>query len=165
MQPGHLSQLRGHLLFSESSEKCLAAGRQVKCSLSASQRHGRVNWEHSQDAVLHLLESCPAPSGSAAPGPHPVSSRAAPRPLGASGNRWHSALGSIRPQIPGPGFVVVVVLWGFFCRTTKNPFRFPNSEAAAKTRVERDALGKLGCFNIFAKVANSLCKSPGAQQK
>jgi len=123
-------QLAVHLLFSESSEKHLAAGQQVKCSLSAGQRRGGVNWERSQYAMLHLLESCPAPSGPAALGPHPVSSGAAPRLLGASGNRWHSALGSIRPQTPGPGCGF------FFCLTTKNPFQFLNGEAAAKNKVE-----------------------------
>lgn len=155
MQPGRLSLLQVRLLFSEGAEAHSATGWQVKCSGLETQR---CEQEHSQATALHPLEHCPAPPSSTVPGPHPASSRATLRPLGASGNRWPSVLGSIRPQTP------CLFLLLLFCLTTKNHFWFLSGKAAAKTRWSKmhrarpAAFIRLQNYQVFAK-------SPSAQHK
>lgn len=151
MQPGSLSPLQAHLLFSESAETHSAMGWQVKCNGLETLK---CEQEHSQATALHPLEHCPAPPSSTVPGPHPASSRAAPQPLGASGNRWPSVLGSIRPQTPGLFFVVVVL------SNHQKLLLFPEWQSSSKNKVERDAPGSPGCFYTFAKVPSPLCKVP-----
>lgn len=156
MQPGSLSPLQVHLLFSESTEARSAMGWQVKCSGLETQK---CEQEHSQATALHPLEHCPAPPSSTVPGPHPASSRAAPQLLGASGNRWPSVLGSIRPQTPG------LFLLLLFRLTTKNCFCFLSGKAAAKTRWSEMHWAHPAAFIRLQKYQVLFAKSPGTQHK
>lgn len=77
--------------------------------------------------------------------------------LCASGNRWHSALGSIGPQVPGFfGYYFI-----FFCLTTKNL----RERGMSENKAQRDALRDPDCFGTFAKVASPLCEFPSTQHK
>lgn len=156
MQPGSLSPLQAHLLFSESAETHSAMGWQVKCNGLETLK---CEQEHSQATALHPLEHCPAPPSSTVPGPHPASSRAAPQPLGASGNRWPSVLGSIRPQTPG------LFLLLLFCLTTKNCFCFLSGKTAAKTRWSEMHRAHPAVFIRLQKYQVLFAKSPSAQHK